>query len=248
MRDYEAGRWYEDFAWGEVPGTDRRVRIVLENTETALRRSAARLRECGQEHRARRAERFAAWARFDLDEPLAAQQLYVVASGLRHIRRLEPLAGQALDKLLSLARADRGNVQLADPASGALRIIAQHGFGAEFLDHFAVVDDDRSACGRAARRGAQLVITDVITDQGFEPHREIAAVSGFRAVQSTPLVDKAGHLVGMISTHYPRPYDPPARDMRIIGRYADLLAQVLASRLSAVPPAAVASSTAWFGT
>ena len=237
MRDYEAGRWYGDFARGDAPGTDRRVRIAVENTEAALRRSAARLRQCGQEHRARRAERFAAWARFDLDEPLAAQQLYVAAARLRYIRRLEPLADRALDNVLSLARTDRGNVQLADPASGALRIIAQHGFDAEFLDHFAVVDDDWSACGRAARRGAQLVITDVITDPGFEPHRKIAAASGFRAVQSTPLVDEAGHLVGMISTHYPCPYEPPTRDMRIIGRYADLLARLLASRLVAVPPA-----------
>ena len=237
MNSSEAGLWYEDFTRCDVPGTDRRVQIVLENTEAAFRRSAVRLRQCGEEHRARRAERFAAWARFDLDEPSMAQQLYVAAAGLRHIRRLEPLAGQALDDVLSLARADRGNVQLADPASGALRIIAQHGFDAEFLDHFAVVDDDRSACGRAARRRAQLVITDVITDPDFEPHREIAAASGFRAVQSTPLVDATGRLVGMISTHYPRPYAPSARDMRIIKRYADLLGQILASRHGMVSPA-----------
>jgi hypothetical protein len=237
MNTSRAGRWYEDFAWLDTPGVDRRVQTVLENTEAAFRMSAVRLRECGQEHRARRVERFAAWARFDLDEPLVAQQLYVAAARLRYVRQLGPLADQALEKVLSLAQADRGNVQLAEPASGALRIIAQHGFDAEFLDHFAVVDDDRSACGRAARRGMQLVIADVITDPGFEPHRQIAAASGFRAVQSTPLVDAEGHLVGVISTHYPRPYAPPARDMRIIRRYADLLAQALTSRLSAVPSA-----------
>lgn len=237
MNGSGTGRWYEDFAWRDAAGMDRRVEVVLERTEAALHRSAIRLRQCGQEHRARRVERFAAWARFDLDEPLVARQLYVAAARLRHIRQLEPLAGQALDKVLSLARADRGNIQLADPASGALRIIAQHGFDAEFLDHFAVVDDDRSACGRAARRRAQLVLTDVITDPDFEPHREIAAASGFRAVQSTPLVDATGQLVGMISTHYPRPHAPPARDMRIIKRYADLLGQVLASRLSEMSPA-----------
>jgi hypothetical protein len=100
-----------------------------------------------------------------------------------------------------------------------------------------VVDDDRSACGRAADRGAQLVITDVTTDPGFGPHREIAAASGFRAVQSTPLTDQAGRVVGVVSTHYPRPYAPPARDMRIITRYAELAGQVLASRLSAAAPA-----------
>jgi len=231
------GRWDGDFPWGDPPGTGWRVRSALENTEVALRRSAARLRACGQEDQARRAERSAAWARFDLDEPLVARQLCTAAAALRHAQRVEPLAGQVLQKVLSLARADRGNVQLADPASGALRIIAQHGFGAEFLDHFAVVDDDRSACGRAASRGAQLVIADVTTDPGFGPHREIAAASGFRAVQSTPLTDQAGRLVGVVSTHYPRPYALPAREMRIISRYAELAGQVLAARLSAALPA-----------
>lgn len=118
-------------------------------------------------------------------------------------------------------------MQFVDPASGALRITAQHGFGQEFLDHFAVVDDDRSVCGRAARRCAQLVITDVTSDPAFKPHREVAAASGFRAVQSTPLVDKAGRVVGVVSTHYPRPYVPSARDMLIIRRYADLAGRIL---------------------
>jgi len=194
------------------------------------------MRECGQEDGARRAEQFAEWIRFDLDEPVVAQQLYLAAARLRGIRRPGPLADQALEKLLSLARAERGNVQFADPASGALRIIAQHGFDKEFLDHFAVVDDDRSACGRAARRGAQLVISDVITDPAFEPHRKIAAASGFRAVQSTPLVDKAGRVVGVMSTHYPRPHAPSARDMLIIKRYAGLVGQALASSVAALMP------------
>ncbi len=237
MTTSRAGRWYGDSPWLEAPGTSRRIQLILEETEAALHRSALALRTSGKEDRALRVERFAAWARFDLDEPLVARRLYAAAAGLRHARWLEPLAGQALDTVLSLARADRGNVQLADPASGALRIIAQHGFDEEFLDHFAVVDDDRSACGRAARFGAQLVINDVIVDPGFLPHRQIAAAAGFRAVQSTPLVDAAGRLVGVVSTHYPRPYAPSVRDMRIVRRYADLIGQVFASRLSVAPSA-----------
>jgi hypothetical protein len=230
-----ADQRFWDFSWHGAVALGRRVRMMLEVTEAAHRRSAARLRSCGEEDQARRADRFAAWARFDLDEPLVARRLYGAAARLRHIGRLEPLAEQVLDNVLSLARSERGNVQLADPVSGALKIVAQHGFDAEFLDHFAVVDDDRSACGRAARHAAQLIITDVISDPGFEPHRDIAAASGFRAVQSTPLVDQAGRVVGVVSTHYPRPYAPSARDMRIISRYAGLAGRILASRISVIP-------------
>jgi hypothetical protein len=231
-----AEQWFRDPPWYDTSGAEWAAHAMLADTEAALRKSAGLLRTCGRAERARRVERFAAWARFDLDEPLVARQLYLAAAGLRQIRQLEQLAGHVLEKVLSLARADRGNVQLADPDSGALRIIAQHGFDERFLDHFTEVGDDGSACGRAARRHAQLVITDVLVDRDFEPHREIAASSGFRAVQSTPLADKEGRLVGVVSTHYARPYAPPARDMRIIKRYADLAGRVLAASSSRAAP------------
>jgi hypothetical protein len=47
-----------------------------------------------------------------------------------------------------------------------LKIVTQAGFGPEFLEYFAVVDDDASACGRAAQEGAQVVIVDVNADAG----------------------------------------------------------------------------------
>ncbi len=46
-------------------------------------------------------------------------------------------------------QADRGTVQVLDPATGSLRIAVQTGFSAEFRPYFAGVDDDTSACGRA---------------------------------------------------------------------------------------------------
>lgn len=221
-----------DSALVDVPGVGRRLQVAVENAEAAFLKSAARLRRSGQLERARRIERYAAAARFDLDEPTMAQQLYATVARLRQIGRLELLAELALERMLSLARADRGNVQLADPLSGALRIVAHEGFDAEFLNYFAVVDDDMSACGRAAARHAQVVISDVMTDRRFEPHRVIAAASGFCAVQSTPLVDMNGQLVGVMSTHYPETHAPSARDLRIIRRYADLIGQLLSSRRS----------------
>jgi len=236
MATSEADRWFGDYPWQDASSTSWTVHAVLEDTEAALRKSAGRLRSSGQEDGARQVERFAAWARFDLEEPLVARQLYLAVARLRPIRQPGLLAGQVLEKVMSLARADRGNVQLVDPQSGALTIIAQYGFDEKFLDHFAVVADRGSACGRAAWRNAQLVITDVVADRGFEPHREIAASSGFRAVQSTPLADREGRLIGVVSTHYARPYALSARAMRIIKRYADLAGQVLAASSSAAPP------------
>jgi len=144
---------------------------------------------------------------------------------------LGTLLDEVLEFALTLLRAERGNVQLVDPATGALRIAVQRGFGPEFMEYFATVADDGSACGRAAQQHAQVVITDVATDPGFAPHREIALASGFRAVQSTPLVNRAGHLVGMLSTHYPRPAAPPPRDLQIVSRFGALVGESLSTLL-----------------
>jgi hypothetical protein len=147
-----------------------------------------------------------------------------------------PAVGALLDEVLEFAlrllHAERGNVQLVDPATGALKIAAQRGFGPEFMEYFATVTDDRSACGRAAQHHAQVIIADVTTDPGFAPHREIALASGFRAVQSTPLVNRAGHLVGMLSTHYPRPTTPPRRDLQTVSRFGALAGESLSTLLN----------------
>jgi hypothetical protein len=204
---------------------------LLEEAEALYRSSAARLREVGRPDLARQAEMFASWTRFDLDEPLLSRRLYGATSELREIPRLGPLLSRALEGALDLAGADRGNVQILDPATGSLRIAVQHGFGAEFLDYFAVVGDGRSACGRAARQRAQIVIADVSTDPSFAPHRDIAASSAFRAVQSTPLIERTGRLLGVVSTHYRYPYSPPARDLEVLRRYGHLVGQMMTGHL-----------------
>jgi GAF domain-containing protein len=149
---------------------------------------------------------------------------------------------EGLEDALSLLHADRGNVQIVDPVTGSLVLVLQTGFSDEFLEYFAVVDDDGSACGRTASQHAQTVISDVNTDPGFAPHREIAAASRFRAVHSTPLVDQSGQLVGVLSTHYPRPYLPPARDLGLMRRLGELIGQAFETSLDADGATAPVSS------
>src|SRR5579871_4436951 len=95
----------------------------------------------------------------------------------------------------------------------------------------AVVEDVHSTCGRAARQGAQTAVADGRADPGLTPHREIAAAAGFRAVQFTPLVHYAGDLIGMVSTHFQRPYRLSDRDLRIMERYAGFAGEALTRHL-----------------
>lgn len=178
-------------------------------------------------------ENLSSFIRLSLDDARAAHLLQHAAAHLSAGWPTDVTAATILDETMALTGAELGNVQLAEPGSPGLRIVASAGFGPEFLDHFAVVvDDDTSACGRAAAGHRQTVITDVDADEDFAPHREVAAASKFRAVQSTPLVDAAGNLVGVVSTHFPRPGAPPARALEVTRLYGLLAGEALARSLN----------------
>jgi hypothetical protein len=234
----EDGAWSQAFPWlaGRADGLIiEKHRQALLNVEGFYRRSAAALRISGQHDHARAVEQYADWARFNHDDPQAARQLHAMSADLRGLTGPGQILGQALERAMTLLAAERGNVQILDPAIGGLTIVAQAGFSAEFLEYFAAVHDDRAACGRAAQQRSQIVVADVITDRGFAIHRGIAAASGFRAVQSTPLTDRSGRVVGVLSTHYPRPHHPHERDMRIMKHYGEFIGSLIAGYLWSPP-------------
>jgi GAF domain-containing protein len=211
-----------------VNGVNGRHRELIERAQVQLRSSAFLLRSNGKADQAHRAVQFADWADLHLVNPQVAQSLKRVLADSMAVGQL---VDGVLEFALEVLHAERGNVQLADPVTGELTIAAHCGFGSEFLDYFAVVADDGSACGRAAHQRAQVVIADVTADPGFAPHRDIAAASGFRAVQSTPLSSEDGRLVGMVSTHYPRPVVLPGRELAIMRRLGPLIGEQLGTLL-----------------
>lgn len=78
-----------------------------------------------------------------------------------------------------------------------------------------------------------MIIEDVTTDQDFEPHRHIAASTGFRAVQSTPVLDRnSGKPIGMLSTHFRQRHRPSEDELRLTDLYARQAADVIAFRLA----------------
>ena len=204
---------------------------LAEQTGVAFAGQADGLTPAGALVTARRARHLSSFVRLSLDEPKAMRQMQGIAGRLRDSPRLDAALPAILDGALALTGADFGNVQLLDPASNALVLVTHSGFGTEFTDYFAIVDDGHSACGRAARAFAQSVVADVTTDPDFAPHREIAAAAGFRAVQSTPLADSRGRLIGIVSTHWRRPGPPPAPSMRILELFGDLAGEAIARHL-----------------
>jgi GAF domain-containing protein len=72
-----------------------------------------------------------------------------------------------------------------------------------------------------------VIIEDVLTDEGFARHRQIAASAGFRAVQSTPIFSRRGKPLGMISTHFRQRHRPLDRELRFTDLYAHLAGELI---------------------
>ncbi|ANP55964.1 hypothetical protein J2Z21_004142 [Streptomyces griseochromogenes] len=181
---------------------------------------------------ARRADQLAAWVALSLDEPSALKNLQDAAAELRDVPQLTVVLPRVTGAAMALMGAEFGNIQFMDPRDGSLILVTQSGFRREFLDHFAVVRDSLSVCGRAARQGAQSVSEDVRDDPAFAPHQKIFRAAGVRSVQSTPLVDHTGRLMGMISTHMSQPGRPSDQDLRIMDLYGQLAGEVIARHLA----------------
>ncbi|BCJ47521.1 hypothetical protein Aiant_81780 [Actinoplanes ianthinogenes] len=124
-----------------------------------------------------------------------------------------------LDTAVAMIGADKGNIQVLEPASGTLKIAVQHGFEAPFLEFFAEVKaNDSAVCGQAFATRGRVVVEDVQQSDLFagQPSLDVLLAAGVRAVQSAPLVSPDGRVFGMISTHFGAPHKPAERGLRMM--------------------------------
>src|SRR5262249_56027158 len=121
------------------------------------------------------------------------------------IRSLQGIIGQATSGI----GAPMGNIQVLEPVERSLRIAASVGFGQEFLDYFAVVQDHTACCGAVLKRAERVIVEDVYASPIFHgtPAMTVMRKAGCMSVQSTPLIFNR-RLVGVLSTHRRPPSTP----------------------------------------
>jgi GAF domain-containing protein len=143
----------------------------------------------------------------------------LIAALRRVLTPVKPGLDGVLCQLLIAMDAEMGNIQVLE--SGVLRIAAQHGFERPFLDFFAAVKDDESACGHALQTGGRVIVEDVQTSPVFagKPAHAVMLKAGLRSVCSTPIrVNRK--LYGMLSVHRPMPWRPAADQLGLLDRFS----------------------------
>lgn len=149
----------------------------------------------------------------------AAQQLQSISAMFIEGGHVQVLYQKIVDAAAAMMQSDFASLQMLDGEAGhpgELRLLAQRGFSRKAVDFWEWVRlDSTSSCGAALRNGHRIIIDDVETcdfmagTDDLEQYRE----TGMRAVQSTPLLSRAGQLLGMISTHWRAPHAPAESDL-----------------------------------
>jgi PAS domain S-box-containing protein len=158
-----------------------------------------------------------------------------LAADLRDTRLLRELGAQRvgedprelyeaiLGAAITISKADGGTIQLLDEATRALHFAAIRGIEQALWSQFESVDaSSGSPCGLALASGTRsFTIFDDPSlpdpDGSLRKHFEF----GFRSAQSTPLISRAGRVLGMFSTHWKTRRELSERELHFL----DLLAR-----------------------
>jgi two-component system chemotaxis response regulator CheB len=123
-----------------------------------------------------------------------------------------------LDSALRLSGTDMGNIRIAERGRARLHIVAHRGLGRHYLDRFAVVPAESDlACARALRFAQRVVVEDALNDPGYCRHADIVRITGFCAVQATPIHEEPG---GVFTTFYRHAHAVTAAEGESLDRIA----------------------------
>jgi PAS domain S-box-containing protein len=152
------------------------------------------------------------------------QQLQKISSQLIREDNADALYEQILDAACALMRSEMGSLQMFFPERKELFLLAWRGF------------DPRTApasTGGAALNEGRRTICEDVEIRAFRAGAEDLEFyrrSGIRAFQTTPLISRAGHIVGMISNHWREPHRPSVRDLRLLDVLARQAADLIERR------------------
>ena len=159
-----------------------------------------------------------------------ARRLQEVSLELLHEQNPGQLYDRIVEAAATLMRSDAASMQEYVQARSALRLLASRGFHPESAAYWEwVAFGSGSTCGRALGWGSREIIGDVETCDYIVGTGHLAAFrrSGLRAAQSTPLISRTGRLLGMISTHWREPHEPPEPDLRLFNVLARQAADLI---------------------
>lgn len=110
------------------------------------------------------------------------------------------------------------SAQTYNPGTKSLRVVAHREFAPGLMDQFGDmrIATSSTVCARAARLRSAILIPDVTADKDWTPYLSFSEAAGIGGVLSTPLLSKAGDLLGVTSCHFANHAKPTAKELNFV--------------------------------
>ena len=151
------------------------------------------------------------------EELIALKELHLMTSSVLQAGSLNEALNLILNSMVRILKADFGSIILVNEDTKDHEIVAHVGFGPEFLQAFK--NKDISACsasGKALKHSYRVVIDNVNTDESYIPFRANALEAGYQSEQASPLINRKGKIIGVLSTHHKKPHTLGERSMMFL--------------------------------
>jgi signal transduction histidine kinase/ActR/RegA family two-component response regulator len=151
-------------------------------------------------------------------ELTASEMLQAVSMELIRENDLEALYAHIVDAAARIMGSEFASMQSYDAEHDELVLLASRGLNAEAKAAWARLGPAAYTAGaQALKTGERCLVHDIEECDWMSGTTERATYrdTGIRSIQSTPLRSRAGRIIGMISTHWGKPYTPSERELRL---------------------------------
>lgn len=129
---------------------------------------------------------------------------------------LDEVLHEVLKTALDVYKTDMGALYLTCPGGEGLQIALHYGFTEAALADFQFVPPGKGVTGTCFAQGRSIAVTDMKTDPAFTEYFAASQAAGFRSVHSTPLFNRSGKIIGVLSAYFREPCQPSDREMRLV--------------------------------
>jgi PAS domain S-box-containing protein len=146
------------------------------------------------------------------------KQLQKISSRIIEEGDVNALYDALIDSAVEIMHSDFASIQVHVPEAQELLLYAWKGFHPESVAFWKLVSlDSTTSCGKAFRDHARVIVPNVedwaeLSKKDLDEYKR----SGVVAMQSTPLMSRAGKVVGMLSTHWKNVYQPSERELSLL--------------------------------
>lgn len=162
------------------------------------------------------------------------QRLHKLSTRLLGEETFDAVLQRALMAAVELPKATKGTLQLYDPKTNELHMVAQVGFDGNFLHEFQRMPLDLATCGAAYQRRRRVIVENITTDTEFSQLAPLYARHHVVSAQSTPLFAGDRRVLGVLTTYSTNAGRPSDEQLRILDLYADQAARLIEVKQSEI--------------